>query len=42
MRDRECIRDDDKAASSLAPKSDDCRFDFYFAMNGRSDWYDLE
>ena len=27
MRDRECIRGDDKAASRLAPKGDDGRFD---------------
>jgi hypothetical protein len=27
MRDHECIRNDDKAASRLAPKGDDGRFD---------------
>jgi hypothetical protein len=42
MRDREYIRDDDKAASRLAPKGDDGRFDVYVAVNGRSDWRDLE
>src|SRR6516162_8661845 len=42
MRDRECIRDDDKAASRLTPKGDDGRFDLYVAMNGRSDWHDLK
>ena len=42
MRDHECIRHDDKAASRLAPKGDDGRFDFYVAMNGRNDWHDLE
>jgi hypothetical protein len=33
---------DDKAASRLAPKSDDGRFDLCVAMNGRRDWLDLE
>jgi hypothetical protein len=42
MRLREYIRDDDKAASRLAPKHDDGPFDLYIAMNGRSDWHDLE
>src|SRR5262249_23954404 len=42
MRDRDCIRRDDKAAARLARKADDGRFDFCFAMNGRSDWHDLE
>jgi hypothetical protein len=42
MRDRECIRDGDKAASRLAPKGDNGRFDLCFAMNGRNDWHDLE
>jgi hypothetical protein len=37
MHGRECIRDDDKAASRLAPKGDDDRFDLYVAVNGRSD-----
>src|SRR5262249_32973548 len=35
MRDHECIRHYDKAASRLAPKGDDGRFDFYVGMNGR-------
>jgi hypothetical protein len=42
MRDHEHIRDDDKAASRLAPKGDDGRFDFYVAMNGRNDLLDFE
>jgi hypothetical protein len=42
MRGHECIRHDDKAASRLAPKGDDGRFDFYVAMNGRNDRHDLE
>jgi hypothetical protein len=42
MRAREWIRRDDKAASWLAPKVHDGRFDFYVAMNGRSDWRDIE
>jgi hypothetical protein len=42
MRGRERIRRDDKAASWLAPKGDDGRFDLYVAVNGRSDWRDLE
>ena len=42
MGERECIPRDDKAASRLAPKSDDGRFDFYVAMDGRNDWRDLE
>jgi hypothetical protein len=33
----ECIRHDDKAASRLAPKGDDGRFDLHVAMNGRND-----
>jgi hypothetical protein len=37
MRDRKYIRHDDKAASRLAPKGDDGRFDFYVAVNGRND-----
>jgi hypothetical protein len=36
------IRRDDKAASRLAPQSDDGRFNFCVAMNGRDDWHDLE
>jgi hypothetical protein len=39
---RECFRQDDKAASRLAPKGGDGRFDLYVATNGRHDWYDLE
>jgi hypothetical protein len=35
-------RYDDKAASRLAPKGRDGRFDFYVAMNGCNDWLDLE
>jgi len=42
MRVRECIRHDDKAASWLARKGDEGRFDFYVAMNGRNDWHDPE
>jgi hypothetical protein len=38
----ESIRHDDKAASRLAPKGDDGRFDLCVAMNGRNDWHDLE
>jgi hypothetical protein len=36
------IRHDDKAASRLAPKGDDGRFDLHVAMNGGNDWHDLE
>jgi hypothetical protein len=42
MRVREYIRYDDKAASRLAPKGDDGRFDLYVAVNGRSDYPNLE
>src|SRR6516164_11312004 len=42
MREREYIRHDDKAASRLAPKGGDGRFDFYVAMNGRNACRDLE
>jgi hypothetical protein len=42
MRGHKCIRRDDKAASRLAPKGRDGRFDFSVVMNGRSDWHDLE
>ena len=42
MRADEYIRHDDKAASRLAPKGDDGRFDLYVAMNGRNDWLNLE
>jgi hypothetical protein len=37
MRARECIPYDDKAASRLAPKGRDGRFELYIAMNGRRD-----
>jgi hypothetical protein len=36
------IRHDDKAASWLAPKGDDGRFDLYVVTNGGSDCLDLE
>ena len=42
MHGRECIRHDDKAASWLAPKGDDGRFDLFVVMTGRNDWHDLE
>ena len=42
MRDREWLRQDDKAGSRLAPKGNDGRFDLYVAMNGLSDRHDLE
>ena len=42
MRGHERIRNDDKAASRLAPKGDDGRFDFCVAVNECSDWHDLE
>jgi hypothetical protein len=42
MHDREYVYYDDKAASRLAPHSDDGRFDLYVAVNGRNDWLDLE
>jgi hypothetical protein len=42
MRDQEYIWHDDKATSRLTPKGDDGRFDFYVALNERSDWDDLE
>jgi hypothetical protein len=35
-------RHDDKAASRLAPKGDDGRFDLYVAVNGPNDWLDPE
>src|SRR6516162_10303463 len=35
-------RRDDKAASRLAPKGRDGRFDLSVAVNGRNDWHDLE
>jgi hypothetical protein len=37
MRDHETIRHDEKAASRLAPKRGDGRFDLYVAINGRGD-----
>ena len=42
MLDREYIPNDDKAVSRLAPEGDDGRFDLSIAMNGRTDWSDLE
>src|SRR5262249_27836234 len=42
MHDCESIRDDDKAASRIAPKAEDGCFDFCVALNGRRDWRDLE
>jgi hypothetical protein len=42
MREHEYIWHDDKAASWLAAKGDDGRFDLYVAMSGRNDWHDLE
>jgi hypothetical protein len=42
MRAYEYIWRNDEAASRLAPKGDDDRFDFYVAMNRRNDWYDLK
>ena len=42
MRKHECIRRHDKAASRLASKGDDGRFDLYVVMNLRNDWRDLE
>jgi hypothetical protein len=38
MHDRDYIPDDDEAASRLAPKGRDGRFDLYVVRNGRSDW----
>jgi hypothetical protein len=42
MPGRESIRHDDKAASRLASKGDDGRFDFCVAVNECSDRHDLE
>jgi hypothetical protein len=42
MRDQECVRHHDKAASGLAPKGRDGRFDVYVATNGRKDQHYLE
>ena len=35
-------RQDDKAASRLAPQGNAGRIDLYVVMNGRNDWHDLE
>ena len=40
MHGCEQVRHGDKAASGLAPKGVDGRFDLYVAMNGRNDWHD--
>jgi hypothetical protein len=42
MREQESTRQGYKAASRLAPKGRDGRFDLCVAMNGRNDWLDLE
>ena len=42
MPERPYIRYDDEAASWLAPKGDDGRFDLSVAMNGRNYWHNLE
>jgi hypothetical protein len=42
VHEREHIPHDGKAASRLAPKGGDGRFDLYIAVNGRNDWRDLE
>jgi hypothetical protein len=42
MQEHGCIRHDDKAASRLAPKGDDGRFDLCIAVNVRNDRLDLE
>jgi hypothetical protein len=42
MHDHESIWHDNKAASRIAPKGDDGRFDLYVTMNRRNDWRDLE
>jgi hypothetical protein len=42
MRRHESTRRDEKAASRLAPKRDDGRFDLCFAVNGRNDRLDLQ
>src|SRR6516165_9535481 len=41
MHGHEYIRHDDKAASRLAAKSVDGRFDLSIAVNWRHDWHDL-
>ena len=42
MRGHERIRHGDEAASRLARKGNDGRFDLRVAMNGRNDWRNLE
>jgi hypothetical protein len=42
MHYHEHIPHNNKAASRLAPKVVDGRFDLCAAMNGRHDWHDLE
>ena len=42
MHGHEYIRHDDNAVSRLPPKAADGGFYFYVAMNGRSNWRDLE
>jgi hypothetical protein len=42
LRDREYVRHYDKAASRLAPKGRDGRFDFYVAVKRRNGCHDLE
>jgi hypothetical protein len=42
MHGCESIPQDDKAASRLASKGDDGRFDLCVPMNGRNDWHELE
>ena len=42
MSGRKYIGRRNKAASRLAPKGDDGRFDLCVTMNGRNDWLDLE
>jgi hypothetical protein len=42
MHIRERIRHKDKAASRLAPKGGDARFDISVVMNERSDWHNLD
>ena len=42
MSGHEPTRHDNKAASRLATKGDDGRFDLYVTMNGRDDSLDLE
>jgi hypothetical protein len=42
MHGHEWVRHDNKAASRLAPKGDDGRFDLCIAVNARNDWLDLE